>query len=258
MNEAPKIKAILIDDESSSLRSLTYELSTYCSNVDVMETFQDPIKALPAVRDLKPDVIFLDIEMPKMNGFEFLQSFDVLNFDVVFVTAYDEFAIKAFEFNAVDYLLKPVLKSKLIQCVQKLSEKKEREFKKEHLNALLQNVDLGRTSERGVLESIAIPTQEGFELIPIQDITFLSAESNYTWMHLVDGKKMLISKTLKDVAGMIHRPSFFRTHKSYFVNLNQVKKYVRGRGGFLVMRQGGQIPVSRTQRGALMERFEVD
>lgn len=245
------LEAILVDDEDVSLRSLKYELEKYCPNVKVLEAISDPVKAVESIRQMNPDVVFLDIEMPKMNGFDLLQCFPSIDFDVIFVTAYDEFAVKAFEFNAVDYLLKPVLKSKLIQSVSKLSEKQKHAFDQASLHALMQNINLNSGDTR--VPTLAIPTQEGFEIIHVSEITHLHAESNYTWVHLQDSDKYLVSRTLKEVAEMINSEQFFRAHKSYVVNLNHIRKYVRGRGGYLILRNGVDVPVSRSQRSGLLE-----
>ncbi len=250
-----KIKAILVDDESTSLRSLKYELEKYCPDVEVVAAIDDPVAAIKEIEKQKPHLVFLDIEMPVMNGFELLQSFNTIDFDVIFVTAYDQFAVKAFEFNAVDYLLKPILKSKLIQSVQKVSERQKHQFNQTELHALVQNIQ--HQNGNSGMDSIAIPTSEGFELIHVEEITFLQAESNYTWVNLEKGTKYLVSKTLKEVSGMISRGPFVRVHKSYYVNLNHVRRYIRGRGGYLVLKDGTQIPVSRSQRVELMRILKL-
>ena len=246
------LKAILVDDELQSLTSLKFELETYCKDVEVIATSQDPVEALKIIEVEKPDLLFLDIEMPVMNGFELLQSIPKIEFDVIFVTAYDEFAVRAFDFNAIDYLLKPVLKSKLIQAVTKVSQKKNHRFDKDHLAALIQNVNRDNHIDEQ-LDSIAIPTQEGFEMIDVKSISYLAAEGNYTWLHSSDEKKYLISKNLKEVASIINRNFFFRAHKSYLINLNQIKKYVRGRGGYLILKDGSNIPVARNQKQELLK-----
>jgi two-component system LytT family response regulator len=249
------LSAILVDDEASSLRSLRYEIEKYCPDVEILDAIQDPVKAVQVIEEHGPDVVFLDIEMPKMNGFDLLQSFSSVDFDVIFVTAYDEFAVRAFEFNAVDYLLKPVLKTKLIQSVKKVSEKQKHQFAQSDLQALMQNIQRGVPEPS--LASIAIPTTEGFELILISEIVYLQAESNYTWLFLESKEKHLISRTMKEVSQMINNPQFFRAHKSYLVNLAHVRRYVRGRGGYLVLKDSTQIPVARSQRSVLMETLNL-
>ncbi|HEX5625984.1 MAG TPA: LytTR family DNA-binding domain-containing protein [Saprospiraceae bacterium] len=249
-----KLKTIIIDDEKSSIDSLRFELKEYCPEVQIMDTCQDPVKAVELLQRLEPDLLFLDIEMPGMNGFELLQQLPEYAGQVIFVTAYDQFAINAFEFNAVDYLLKPVRKSKLIAAVQKVMERQNVRVDKFNLDALLQNI---RIQSQGGLETIALPTSDGFKMVHINDIAYLQAESNYTRVHLADRKIHLVSKTLKDMEEMIRFSQYFRAHKSYLVNLNHVDRYIRGQGGYLVMKDQVQIPVARTQKIELLKMLKL-
>jgi two-component system LytT family response regulator len=243
------MRAILIDDEEDSLEALTSELRAYCPDVQIVAAVSDAREGLALIRAQAPDLVFLDIEMPYLNAFEVLQQCDPVSFDVIFVTAYDEYAIKAFEFSAVDYLLKPVLKHKLIQSVQKVQEKQHLHLSSDHLRALINNVHL---HTRPHLENIALPTSDGYEFVPINAISFLQSDNNYTWVHLQTKQKFLLTRTLKEMSAMISFPHFFRVHQTYCVNLNHVKKYVRGQGGYLVMKDGTQIPVSRANKDALL------
>jgi two-component system LytT family response regulator len=243
------IKTILVDDERSSLESLSFELDAYCPDVKVIATCKDPQEGLKKIVELKPDLVFLDIEMPGMNGFELLQSLSSISFDVIFVTAYDQFAVRAFEFNAVDYILKPVRKMKLVQAVNKVQERNQHQFNPSQLAALMQNLQL---QSKSGLEKIALPIGEGFSMVHVNDICYLKAESNYTWVHLISKEKHLIAKTLKEVEGLLNFPQYFRAHKSYLVNLNHVDKYVRGQGGYLVTSGGEHIPVARSQKNDLI------
>ena len=240
------MRAILIDDELDSLESLQAELNTYRPDIEILAACDDPRVGLKEIINSNPDVIFLDIEMPHLNGFELLESLNTIDFDVIFVTAYDEYAVRAFEFNAADYLLKPVMKSKLLQAIDRLDERNQRGLSKQELSALVTNLHV-----RG-MENIALPTSDGFEFVHVNEIMFMKSESNYTWVHMATESKYLLSKTLKDMASMIAFPQFFRAHQSYLVNLNHVKKYVRGKGGYLVLRNGEHIPVSRANKEALM------
>jgi len=249
-----RLQAVLVDDEKSSLQSLAYELDAYCPEVEVVQTFKDPEEGLKYLLKSPPEVLFLDIEMPGMNAFELLQQIPEIKFDVIFVTAYDQFAIKAFEFNAADYVLKPVRKDKLIQAVQKVQDRHQHKMEKTDLEALIQNI---RVQTRSGLEHIALPTSDGFSMVHINDIAHLQADSNYTWVYLGSQKKYLIAKTLKDMESMLDFPQYFRAHKSHLVNLNHVDKYVRGQGGYLVLRDGTQIPVARTQKSDLMQMLRV-
>lgn len=249
-----KIRAILIDDEKGSLESLSFELREYCPEVEVIATSQDPKEGLRLIQKLSPDLLFLDIEMPGMNGFELLQQLNEVSINVIFVTAYDQFAIRAFDFNAIDYVLKPVRKTKLISAVQKVVERQQPKLDKSGLEALIQNI---RIQSHSGLENIALPTHDGFTMVHINDITYLHAESNYTWVHLAEKKKYLVTKTLKDMEEMLKFPQYFRSHKSYLVNLNHVERYVRGQGGYLVMKDHAQIPVARTQKTELMQVMKL-
>lgn len=244
-----KIQAILVDDEKSSLESLSFEISEYCPEIQIAGICQDPIAAMGIIRKIRPDLLFLDIEMPGMSGFELLQQLPDISCPVIFVTAYDQFAIKAFEFNAIDYLLKPIRKSKLIVAVHKVRDRIHSQLDKQGLEALIQNI---RLQSQAGLENIALPTHDGFKMVHINDIQYLQAESNYTWVHLADKKKYLVTKTLKDMEEMISYDQYFRAHKSYLVNLNHVDRYVRGQGGYLVMKDQAQIPVARTQKNELL------
>ena len=250
-----KLKAILIDDEKSSLESLHFEINEYCPDVEIIAQCQDPKEGIQKIRKMNPDLVFLDIEMPGMNGFELLQQLPDFNLYVIFVTAYDQFAIKAFDFNAIDYLLKPVRKSKLIAAVQKVVDRQQPKFDSSSLDALIQNI---RIQSQGGLENIALPTHDGFTMVHINDILYLNAESNYTWVHLVQKKKYLVTKTLRDLEEMLHFPQYFRSHKSHLVNLNHVDKYVRGQGGYLVMKDNTQIPVSRAQKMELLRVLNLN
>jgi two-component system LytT family response regulator len=248
------LKAILIDDEKGSLESLSFELNAYCPEIAIVAKSQDPQEGLRLIRQFHPDVLFLDIEMPGMNGFELLQRISDEPINVIFVTAYDQFAIRAFDFNAIDYVLKPVRKNKLIGAVQKVLERRQPQLNKSSLDALLQNI---RVQTHTGLENIALPTQEGFTMVHVNDILYLQAESNYAWVHLVGNKKYLVTKTLKDLEEMLRFPQYFRSHKSFLVNLNHVDHYVRGQGGYLVMKDKFQVPVARLQRMELMKVLKL-
>ncbi len=247
------IEAILIDDELDSLDTLGLELGEYCPDVKVIAQCSSAKDGLKAILEYRPDLVFLDIEMPLMNGFELLNSLNEITFDVIFVTAYDQFAIRAFEFDAVDYLLKPVLKSKLVQAVNKVIERKTTKLNRANLAALINNISVQVGSG---MRNIALSTNEGFEFVVLDQIHHVKSESNYSWVHLADGPKYLLAKTLKQVELLVRGPQFFRSHQSYLVNLNFAKRYVRGQGGYLVMTNEMQIPVSRARRDELIQRLK--
>lgn len=240
------IKAILVDDEIHALEALEWDLQQYCPEVDIVGSAQDPIEGIRMIRSMSPDVVFLDIEMPKMNAFQMLDILGEPQFHVIFTTAYDEYAVKAFRVSAVDYLLKPVNKEELRQAIDRLLEERTRPTQS-HLKVLRHNLQQEED------QTIVIPTVEGFEFIPVRDIVYCASDSNYTHMHLHD-RRIVVSKTLKRVAELLPAELFFRTHQSFLINVKQVKKYLKG-DATLVMSNGDRVDVSRSRKDALMRVF---
>jgi two-component system LytT family response regulator len=206
---------------------------------------------IEAIYRYKPDVIFLDIEMPHMNGFDMLEQFDTLDFDVVFCTAYDQFAIKAFKYSALNYLLKPVDPDDLQETVRRMEAKKAVPTRAQ-LELLMQG--LQQVQKPGV-SRIALTTGDGLLFVSTQDILYCQAESNYTTVVLTGCKKIVVSKVLKDIEEALAGPDFYRVHNSYLVNINHIQKFVRGDGGYVVMEDGTDISISRSRRQEFMDRF---
>ncbi len=245
------IKAILVDDEMHGLDTMNILLNDYCPEVQVVERCSSAKKALTAINALKPDLVFLDIEMPVMNGFELLEQFDEIAFAVVFTTSYDQYAIKAIRFSALDYLLKPVDPKELIAAIKKVKEKKNPPTN-EQLQLLINQLN----NREGMIGRIAIPTTEGFELVPVDQIVYCEADDNYTRFYLKSKARILASRSLKEIEEQLkEHPSFVRVHHSYMANLNEVTKYVKGEGGYLVMSDGATVNVSRSRKEALLKYF---
>ncbi len=244
--------AILIDDEVKCTQNLRIELNEYCPEVVVLAECNNARQGIEAIRLYKPDVVFLDIEMPFMSGFELLSTFDKITFDVVFATAYDEFALKAFEFSAIDYLLKPIDPQRLIQAVEKL-KKQSRRIDGQQLSMVLANI---RGLQR-LAPTIALPTSDGLEFVNIDEIFYAEASNNYTVVHLLNKERILLSKPLKDLEAMLENHNFLRVHYTFLVNLSQIRRYIKGQGGTLVMNDGREIPVSRSGRPRLMEMIMI-
>lgn len=245
------IRTILIDDESNSLEMMEWLLKTYCPQVVVEAMCDSGEKGIEAIRRYKPDLVFLDIEMPHMNGFDMLEQFDKLFFDVVFCTAYDQFAIKAFRYSALNYLLKPVDPDDLKETIRRLEEKKSSPSK-EQIDLLIQNI---RQPARQAVQRIALTTGDGLIFVDTRDILYCQAESNYTNVVLVGGKKILVSKVLKDIDETLSGNDFYRVHNSYLINLNHIQKFVRGEGGYIIMDDGANIGISRSRRQEFMDLF---
>jgi two-component system LytT family response regulator len=245
------IKAILVDDEMHGLDTLGILLTEYCPEVQVIDRCSSAKKALESISKTKPDLVFLDIEMPVMNGFELLEQFEQIPFSVIFTTSYDQYAIKAIRFSALDYLLKPVDPKELIAAIRKVA-KKNNPPTSEQLQMLMDQLQ----HRESPLTRIAIPTSEGFELIPADQVIRCEADDNYTYLFLKNNTKLIASRTLKEIEEQLREfPEFVRVHHSYIVNLNEVVKYVRGEGGYLIMTDGNTVNVSRSRKEGLLKYF---
>ncbi len=244
------IKAILVDDEKHCRETLSIQLEKYCSEVQLLAQCSSAVQGLEAIAQYQPNVVFLDVEMPKMNGFEMLQQFSHIPFDVIFTTGYDAYAIKAIRFSAIDYLLKPVDKDELIKAVAKVTQKTGHNLTQQ-LHILLERLGDKHVS----LQKIALPTLDGFELVALENILHCEADSNYTYVVLKHTKKVLVSRTLKEIEELLEGHAFLRIHHSHLVNLNEIVRYVRGEGGYVIMSDNTSITVSRSRKDALLKIF---
>lgn len=246
------IRCILIDDEKNALEMMEWLLKTYCPEVEIVAICNSSELGIEAIRQHRPDLVFLDIEMPKMNGFDMLEKFDKLFFEVVFCTAYDQFAIKAFKYSALNYLLKPVDPDDLKATIKRIEEKKSAPSR-EQFDLLLQNM---QQREKSTPPRIALTTGDGLIFVTTADIIYCEAESNYTNVVLTGGKKILVSKVLKEIDEVLSGPDFYRVHSSFLININRIKKLVRGDGGYIVMDNDATVSISRSKRQEFMELFE--
>jgi two-component system, LytTR family, response regulator len=240
------INAIIIDDEPDSIELLKIQLARHCPQIDRIRSYTSSVKALEDIRVQPPDLLFLDIEMPGMNGFELLEQLMPVQFGVIFITAYNQFALRAFRFNALDYLVKPIDTEELLGAVAKA----ERNVKpsQAQLNQLLKQM-------RGEpVGKIAIPTQNGITFIDLNEIVYAEASNNYTRLILMDESVFTISKTLKDVQEVLEESHFLRIHRQYIINLNHVKQFNRN-DCLLVMNNKAELPVARNQKERLVERY---
>lgn len=237
------ITAVIIDDEPKGRLALRQKLENYCANVSVIGEATDGIDALSVIEKLKPELIFLDIEMPRMNGFEMLNELKEKNFHIIFTTAYDQYAIKAIKYAAFDYLLKPVDIEELKTAIERISNTSTIETKKQ-AELLQQNI----LNPKKLLNKLAIPTLEGLLFFDINEIIQLEANSNYTIIHFSGKQKITASKTLKDFEELLPPDIFFRTHHSHLINLNYIKKYIKGDGGQIEMQNGNFVDVSRRKK----------
>jgi two-component system, LytTR family, response regulator len=245
------IRAVIIDDELHCLETLGILLKEFCPDVQIVEQCRSADKGLEAIARHNPHLVFLDIEMPAKNGFEMLEQVAEISFAIIFVTSYDQYAIKAIRFSALDYLLKPIDSNELIAAVNKVREQRHLPFA-EQFQMLLSQIN----GKNNGFNKIAVPTFEGFELVPADQVVYLEANDNYTFIFLKDKRKIVACRSLKEIEEQMEEFKFFvRVHHSYMVNLNEVTKYVRGEGGYLVMSEGSSINVSRSRKEALMKFF---
>ena len=247
------IRAIIIDDEQNSIETLRWKIENFCPQVQIQETFNDPVKGLEWLKSNEIDLLFLDIEMPNLSGFDVLEALSDIKFDVIFTTAYDQYGIQAVKFSALDYLLKPVRNKELIEAVERFSNSGQQVNQNVQIESLLQN--LKAEAETGRPEKITLATKESLELVSPEEIIYCESDSNYTMVYLNDGRKKLISRTLRDFEEMLVPFNFFRPHNSFLVNMNEVREYVKSDGGYLVLKNKQKVPVSKSKRERLMEFF---
>ena len=244
------IKAVIIDDERPSIETLKWKLENYCPEVTVEAAFDNPAEGVDYLKKNTPDLLFLDIEMPMLNGFDVLEELGRnVPFDIIFTTAYDNFGIKAVKFSALDYLLKPVQNKELKEAIEKHLQKNQRRIPAEQIDALLNNVQAERKGKRA---RVALASKESIEFVDPHDIVLCVASSNYTEVYLNNGAKRLISKTLKEFEDLLSPYDFFRPHHSHLVNLNRVREFIRGDGGYLIMENKMQVAVSKSKREELL------
>ncbi|MBS1759363.1 MAG: response regulator [Bacteroidetes bacterium] len=234
------IKAIIVDDETRGRMALRNKLEVHCPTVEVVGEAGGGVEAITMINRLNPTLVFLDIEMPQMNGFEMLEKLQEKEFYLIFTTAYNQYAIKAIRYAAFDYLLKPVDIEELKTAVDKV-EKNIHQKLKARLDLLRENLLLPEKK----MKRLAVSTLEGILFIEINNITHLEASSNYTLIYLADKTKITASKTLKDFGDILPSDIFHRVHNSYIVNLNYIKRYIRGDGGQIELTDGTLIEVSR-------------
>ena len=243
------IRAIIVDDEPYCCEALATLLEDI-TDLEMISVYHNAADALAAIKKYSPDLVFLDVEMPKMNGFEMLEQLPSVNFEIIFTTSYDQYALRAIRFSAIDYILKPVDSEELQKAVQKVIHRSQKPIAQQ-LEILMQKIHQPSTP----INKIAMPTMEGLQMIPVDSIISCESDSNYTIFRLKNKQKITASRTLKDVEEILEGHSFVRVHNSYLVNLNEIKRYVKGEGGYLVMSDGTHIDVSRTRKESLLQKL---
>lgn len=246
------IKAIIVDDELGARESLSKMIEKNCKQLEVVAKADSMLAAFEAITTKQPDLVFLDIEMPNGNAFDLLEKFKEINFNIIFTTAYDHYAIKAIKFSAIDYILKPIDPEELVEAVKRLEKKQtsqpnvlDKQFK-----TLLSNV-----RPENKLKKVGIPDGDGLIFINLSDIIRCESDGNYTFFILTNGKKIIASRTLGEYEQMFTEDNFFRIHRSHLVNLQHVKKYIKGEGGYVIMADDSQVEVSRRNKNEFLEKL---
>jgi two-component system LytT family response regulator len=244
------MKAILIDDERDALEMLEWIIKKNCPEVEIIAMCDSALEGLEKIKSLKPELVFLDIEMPQLNGFDLLERLGKYDFEVIFTTAYNQFAIKALKICALDYLLKPIDGEELKTAIQKANNRKSK-VSSEQLEMLMNYFK----PEKPKTRRVALTASDHLVFVDTNDIIYCESDSNYTNFFLVKGEKVMISKTLKDVEEILEGADFFRIHASFLINMKHVSKFTRGDGGYVVMSNNQQITVSRKKKDEFFEMF---
>jgi two-component system, LytTR family, response regulator len=245
------INALIIDDEPKNIRILHGLLTESCPEVKVTGEAVSAETAIPLINEKQPDLVFLDIEMPYGNAFDLLDKIMPVNFEIIFITAFDDYTLKAFRYSALDYLLKPVSIDELKMAIQKAKER----IRFKNINDQLQNLLFNINKPNPSLQKIALPCKDGLVFVILSDIIRFEAKSGYTNIHVVDNKKYLSSRTIKEYEEILPDDIFFRIHNSHIINLNWVKKYHKGRGGLIEMSDDALIELATRRKDEFLSRF---
>ncbi len=248
----PTLNALIVEDEFHSRETLKGFLRAYCPEVMLLDEASSVEDAVLKITSLRPDLVFMDIVLQTGTGFDVLQRVSHLDFHLIFTTAFEHYAIKAIKFSSIDYLLKPIDREELSSAVQRALQLKDGENRQKIFENLLSNLN----SPHPDLQRISLSTAEGVEFIPIKEISYCEANGAYTQFVLKDGRKLLVSKNLKEYENILQHRSFMRVHNSFLINLDEVKKFVRSEGGYILMRNDKQVSISPSKREEFLKRMD--
>ncbi|WP_422105321.1 LytR/AlgR family response regulator transcription factor [Winogradskyella sp.] len=243
--------ALLIDDEPLALSAVARMLTQHCPEIKIVGKTKSPEEAVQLINTLKPDILFLDIAMPRMDGFALLNTISYKRSQVIFTTAYDEYALQAFKTAAADYLLKPIAINELKEAVAKVQRKLQSDASQDYIIDLFERLQ----KTRNEITSIGLPTMEGLDFVKVESILYCHSDGNYTEIYLENGQRILVTRKIKFMEEKLDGLQFVRVHNSYLVNLNCVTKYIKGRGGTLIMVNGDHIPVSVRKKNDFLDAF---
>lgn len=243
------IKAIVVDDEKNALEMLEWQLQNFCPQIQVVALCRSVDEGIAAIELHHPHLVFLDIEMPRRNGFELVAHFPSHPFEIIFTTAYDQFAIRAFRYAALDYLLKPIDADDLVQAVERFERRDRQQEFTQQLQVLLEQYK----QPHSLPGKVPFATSEGIVFIKPDTIIRCESSNNYTTLFFTDGSKLLLSKTLKDVEDILQPYGFCRIHHSHLINPQQMQRYLKTEGGFIQMSDGTEVPVSRQRKEEVLK-----
>jgi two-component system, LytTR family, response regulator len=239
------MRAILVDDEPDGIRILKKLLEVHCPEVEIAATCTNAVTARQKLEEIHPDVLFLDIRMPGKSGLDLLTELSFRDFEVIFVTAHNEYILQALQFSAADYLTKPVDEDRLVEAVQRVENRLEQGKSTGQSEALIHNISIAGFP----LEMrLCLPTMRGFTIVKLEEIIYCEANRSYTRFHIINQKPITISRPLIDYEKLLTNTTFFRAHKSFLINLLHIKEYLRGEGGTIIMSNGIEIEVSRRKK----------
>ncbi|MFT4830615.1 MAG: two-component system LytT family response regulator [Psychroserpens sp.] len=241
------LEAVIVDDEIKAIQGLSWELTNFSSEIKVVASFTNPFEALEYLEKNTPDCLFLDIEMPAMDGFQFIQKITNKDFPVVITTAYNQYAIKALKNEAIDYLLKPIDSDDLNETIAKIKKFNLKHFNADKLEKILMNFN-----SNAIQKKITINTDGRLLFLENDEVLYAESDGNYTTLYLSDGQKILLTKKLKEVNEMLPKENFFRVHNSYIINLNKIKEFLKT-DGYVVLQSDHKIPVSRQKRSDFLD-----
>jgi len=247
-----QITAIIIDDEPKAVQNLCLLLEKYCPSVNVIAKSTDPVEGIGLIISKEPKLVFLDIDMPNLNGFELLEKVKFTRFEVIFITAYQHFALQAIKISALDFILKPVSIEELKQAVKKAEEKILVNEPNPNLAVFFDNLQ----QQSPYNHKLALPTTEGMTFVNLEDIWYFMAEGNYCYVVLANAQKKLVSKTLKYFEEILPIQSFYRIHREYIINLHYIKRYIKGRGGQVELINGTVIDVAARKKDDFLQIFQ--
>ncbi len=248
------MNALIVDDEPDGISILKKMLGLNCSQVNVIGTCTNAIEGKQKVKELKPDVIFLDIQMPGMSGLEMISDLGPDNFEVIFVTAHNQYMLQALQFSAADYLLKPIDEDRLVEAVERVEKRLSQKGDGKNIEALLYN--LQKTGSPNEMK-LCIPTFKGFVVLKLEDIIVCEAEKNYTIIHLKDKKPIVVSRPLMEYEKILESAGFLRVHRTYLINMQHVTEYHRGEGGVVIMSNGAEIEISRRKKEQFLSKIKT-